>query len=390
METRKRPSPAELSNEELVATLDRLARCESRVTAVVVAHLAELDRRELHTVAGFRSLHEYCTGRLHLSDHEAYLRITAARMARAYPRILELLASGELHLTAVKFLAPCLVRSENPHELIEAARHKTSKQVALLVAQVAPKPDVRDSVRKLPTPKAALTSSGLFTPGAAQAGAAPAATPPPATPARRPVVAPLSLGRYKVEFTATEALRAKLVLAQELLGRRVGHGDLAAVVDQAVDLLIAKLKKEKYAATTKPRPRKEAPSSAAWDTRNVPAEVRRQVAARDGEQCAYAGPDGRRCTARTNLEFHHHEPHALGGRTSVENLSIRCRVHNVFEAQRLFGPWRGPPVVREAPPPYEVQVALRGGNSFRNEVRHESCVVPVGVGPTRGAVDPPR
>ena len=58
-------------------------------------------------------------------------------------------------------------------------------------------------------------------------------------------MAPLSPGRYKVEFTASEALRDKLVLAQELLGRRVGHGDLAAVVDQAVDLLVAKLKEQK-------------------------------------------------------------------------------------------------------------------------------------------------
>ena len=93
-EHRKRPSPAELSNEDLLATLDRLARYESRVTAVLVAHLAELDRRELHTAAGFRSLHEYCTERLHLSDHEAYLRITAAQMVGKHPRIQEVLGGG--------------------------------------------------------------------------------------------------------------------------------------------------------------------------------------------------------------------------------------------------------------------------------------------------------
>jgi hypothetical protein len=62
MEKEARPKPAELSNEELIGAVERIARFERRATAALVAHLAELDRRELHVAAGFRSPHEYCHG----------------------------------------------------------------------------------------------------------------------------------------------------------------------------------------------------------------------------------------------------------------------------------------------------------------------------------------
>ncbi len=48
--------------------------------------------------------------------------------------------------------------------------------------------------------------------------------------------------------------------------------------------------------------------------------------------------DGRRCTERAFLEFHHIRPYALGGPTSAENISLRCRRHNQYEAELVFGP----------------------------------------------------
>ncbi len=49
--------------------------------------------------------------------------------------------------------------------------------------------------------------------------------------------------------------------------------------------------------------------------------------------------NGRRCTERVFLEFHHDEPYAIGGEPTVTNISLRCRAHNVYEAELLFGPW---------------------------------------------------
>jgi hypothetical protein len=42
------------------------------------------------------------------SEHAAYGRIEAARAARRFPVLLDLLAEGSLHLTAIGLLAPHL------------------------------------------------------------------------------------------------------------------------------------------------------------------------------------------------------------------------------------------------------------------------------------------
>jgi hypothetical protein len=40
------------------------------------------------------------------------------------------------------------------------------------------------------------------------------------------------------------------------------------------------------------------------------------------------------------LEFHHVVPFAKGGPSNPENLELRCRAHNAFEAKEVFGDWR--------------------------------------------------
>ena len=72
-------------------------------------------------------------------------------------------------------------------------------------------------------------------------------------------------------------------------------------------------------------------------SRYVPAEVRREVFARDGEQCAYVGPDGDRCPARAYLELDHGRPKAHGGSETAANLRVRCRAHNALYAEQVFG-----------------------------------------------------
>jgi hypothetical protein len=273
--------------------------------------------------------------------------MAVARVARKFPLTLELLTSGALHLTAVRLLGKILTE-ENHREVLEAARHKTRREVELLIAQVAPRPDVAASVRKLPAPKAAPAPAALPREPAA-ACAAPAR---PLTKAMRPVVEPLAPARFLVKFTVGEAFQARLVRAQELLGRRVAPGDLEAVFGPALELLVQKLEKQKNGATDRPRknPRPTRP-----DSRHVPAGLKRAVQAQDGGQCSYVGRDGRRCTARSGLEYGHIDPYALGGPMTSDNVRLLCRRHNVYEAEQCFGPWRGTRAVRESPPPYEVR-----------------------------------
>ncbi len=376
---------AQLSDPELLAGVTQLAAREREATAALVAHLAELDARRLYLAEGCSSLFTYCTQVLHLSEHAAYGRIEAARVARRFPVILERLAEGAVTLTTVGLLASHLT-PENHRELLDMARHKGKRQVEELVARLRPQPPVPSSVRRLPTashmparPPGPAEATALAGAAASpqptadtQAGAAPrlpapAPAPPPARPA---VVAPLAPERYKVQFTASAETHEKLRLAQALLRHQIPDGDLGKVFDRALTALVQELAKQKCAATDRPRTRR----GMAWGSRHIPAEVKRVVWLRDGGRCAFVGRNGRRCTEENFLEFHHVVPYAAGGKPTPDNIQLRCRAHNGYEAERYFGR-HAPAGVREArapavPPDRAAAPGVApgiGGHSVRTE-----------------------
>ena len=321
---------AHLSDDELLAEVRRLAERERQAIAQLIASLAELDARRLYLGQGCSSLFTYCTQVLRLSEHAAYGRIEAARIARRFPVVLELLADGSVTLTAVGLLAP-LLTPENHLELLDSARHKSKRDVEHLVAALRPLPPVPSTVRKLPSPKPVEVVG--VDPGVIRNDAAAVALRSASPPNRPAHVAPLAPDQYKVQFTVSRETYNRLRRAQDLLRHTIPSGDPAAIFDRALTLLLVDLERTRLAATERPRPaRASAPGS-----RHIPAAVRRKVWARDGGQCAVVGTNGR-CTERGFLEFHHVVPYAAGGLPKVENLELRCRSHNVYEAEQYFGP----------------------------------------------------
>ena len=121
-----------LGDDELVARLKGLAARERRATALLVAHLAELDTRDVYLRAGYSSLFAYCCDVLALSEHEALSRIDAARTARCFPVILDLLAAAEINLTTVRLLGPHLT-ADNHVEVLASARGQRKAGVEEIV-----------------------------------------------------------------------------------------------------------------------------------------------------------------------------------------------------------------------------------------------------------------
>lgn len=147
------------------------------------------------------------------------------------------------------------------------------------------------------------------------------------------MVAPLSSERYRMQFTVGRETHENLRRAQELLRREVPDGDPGAIFDRALKLLLEDVERKKFAAASKPRPVR----ATAAGSRHIPAHAKRAVWSRDDGQCAFVARGGRRCRERTLLEFHHVVPYAMGGETTVANLSLRCRAHNVHEVNRVLG-----------------------------------------------------
>jgi hypothetical protein len=330
-----------LSDRELIEEMQRLSARERHATADVIAALMELDERRLYLGEGYSSLFTYCTGVLHFSEHAAYARIEAARAARRFPVILDLLADGSLTLTSVNLLAAHLT-AENHVNVLAVARHKSKREVEVMVATLRPLPDVPGTVRKLPAARA------MTLPPPASYTAPPplpnAVVHPAAAPAKPAVIAPLAPERYKLQITMSQQAHNLLRRAQDLLRHSIPNGDPAEIVKRGLMLLVDDLERKKTAAANRPRPS----SGAADGSRHVPAAVKREVWRRDEGRCAFVGRSGR-CAERGFLEFHHVIPFADGGATDAANLELRCRAHNAYEAEQ----WFGPPVVREISPGYE-------------------------------------
>ena len=329
-----------LSDADLISEVKRLAESERHATARLIASLMELDARRLYLAEGCASLFTYCTQVLHLSEHAAYGRIETARAARRFPIILQWIADGALTLTVVGLIASHLT-PDNYREVLQAVRHKSKREVEKLVAVLQPRPDVPTLVRKLPEPKRSETRLADFVSCASPPVPSSVLMPLQLPAAQLSVVAPLAPERYKVQFTVSRDTHDKLRRAQDLLRHQIPNGEPAAIFDRALTVLVEQLERTKLAAAARPR----AGMPSATQSRRIAAAVKRAVWKRDQGRCAFVGSQGR-CTETGFLEFHHVVPYAAGGETSTNNLELRCRAHNAYEAECYFGP-RQLPIVRE-------------------------------------------
>jgi 5-methylcytosine-specific restriction endonuclease McrA len=304
-----------VTDEELLADLAALVATDRRTTAALLAHLAEVDARELFLPAACTSMHVYCVRVLRLAEEVAYKRIRAARAARRYPQIFDAIADGRLNVTGVVVLAPHLTDT-NVDEVLAAAAHRSKAELEMLVARLAPKPEV----------------PAFIAPIALQLDPDPVPAPAVQPPARVQAIAP---ERFALQCTISGETRAKLERLQALMSHTNPAGDLAEVIDRACDALIAVVERERFAVTS--RPRAKGPRRESEDPTYIPADVKRAVYERDAGRCTFTSACGERCGERRFLQIDHIVPRALGGKPTVENLRFLCGPHNQHEAERKLG-----------------------------------------------------
>jgi hypothetical protein len=386
-----------LGNEQLVNALQGLVRRERYVLADLLAHLAELDERRLYLDLGYSSLFAYCTEALGFCRSAAGRRVAVVRVCRKFPEVFARVAKGELRLSVLSVLASHL-NAANADGLFEQCTGKSFEQVEELLAARFPKPDVRDSIRRLPIPirrsnpdvgtaqselriKAVSGTASTLLPGAdasllgadasllgadasllgagvigtAAAGLenagdneaslkAPQVQMAAGLEAARVQVAPqrlepLSAGRFGVRFTADVEFRDLLEEVRALASHGQPQGDLLSVMKRGLETYRRELLKQRFAVGRKPRSVRDRAASAepAKRSRRVPAEVTRAVYERDGAACTFRAQDGKLCGARAFLELDHIAPWAAGGASEVGNLRVRCWAHNQHAARRFFG-----------------------------------------------------
>ena len=343
-------------DDDLLAALEGACRGERKYLVEFLRLLAEVDARKLYVERGFSSSFVFLRDGLSMSEDQAFRRVVTARAGRRFPRIFAMIEAGELHMTGASKLAKHL-SEDNFSELLDAARRRSKEQIELLIATRFPSPSPKPSVRRRtasPAPRITKDGSGAADAEARPTGQAapksddrakggPAETSPPAAQAPKPIsapppapprstVSPTSETAYTFRFSGSERAKALLDRAQELLPQKAEIGE---VFERALEVLVEDLEKKKFKTTKQPRtaPPEDAPAG----ERYIPAAVRRTVYARDEGRCTFVSPDGRRCCERSKLEFDHIVPVALGGKSTVDNVRLRCRAHNQYAAELVFG-----------------------------------------------------
>lgn len=268
-----------MTSAEIVAQeLRNLAGTERRIVARFLASLERFDRLQLFLGLGYSSTYSFCVASLKLSECSAYSRIEIARLSRRFPKLIGLLESGALTLTTAGLLAPHLTH-ENFERLTAHAGGKSKREVQRILACLG----------------------GTSAP------------------------------RVRLTLMISLETEERLHEARNLLRHVVPNGDVAEIFDRSLKSLIRDLRRVKFAEVDAPRSRPGRPPRG----RQIPADVRRAVEARDGRQCAFEGSEGR-CKERGFLEFHHLRPFASGGKATVANIELRCRAHNAYEARLDF------------------------------------------------------
>jgi hypothetical protein len=329
-----------MNDDDLLACTRELVGHSCDVEAELLLYLGEIDERKLFAERAFPSMAAFCIKELGFSEGAAYNRIGVARAARHLPAILDALRSGAVHLAGLRVLVPHL--GEDNHErLLAEAAGKSKREIEEIAARLAPKPNVPDSMRKLP----ARPAPSLFEPLAGSEPPSPdriasMSPPPPVAPAvreeRRPVITPLSEDTFRIQFTAPRALRDKLRQAQDLLRHRIRSGELAAVIETALDVLIDKVKKERFAVGRRPR-KQSAPVPTVSGSRHIPDAIKRAVYERAEGRCEFVDESGRRCIEMGALEFDHIDGFARTHIHSVDSIRVTCRGHNLHAAEQLYG-----------------------------------------------------
>ena len=299
-------SLSHLSDHVLLHALAALVAQDRTTTAAMLAHLAEVDSRRLYRPAAYPSMYAWCVGELGLSEDAAFKRIRAARAAREFPAIFPMLADGRLNLTAVLSLAPYLT-PDTADGLLAAAANQSKAELERLLAERFPRPDLPTLVMaaadgQLAPERVAELSCQLAPERVEELSCELAARPvqddvnqhAPEHAHQHSKLTPLSPGRFALQLTIDQTTHDKLRYAQALLGHSVPSGDVAQVLDRALDALVAKLEQRRFAATARMRP---GGRRRAEDTRYVPAAVRRMVWQRDGGQCTFVG-DSRAIAAK--------------------------------------------------------------------------------------------
>lgn len=139
-------SITQISHAELLQATRTLVGEERRLTALILSHLEEIERRRLH-LENHSSLFDFCRRELGYSEDQANARISAMRLSREVPEVIAKVESGEISLTHLvkaqsyfrqEIKAGKPVSQAQKKELLTALEGKSVRECERMIAERQP------------------------------------------------------------------------------------------------------------------------------------------------------------------------------------------------------------------------------------------------------------
>ena len=283
----------QLSNEMLIAILDKRVELESANEAEMIDFLREVISRRLWLEYGADSIFDFMTrAHYHYPPAVAQRKIDAARLMQFFPEVKDLLLADEINLTQLGMLATGLrqkpVAPETQREILQSLRGQTVKDTQIILNEaLGLKVKTRSKVR-----------------------------------IQRD-------GSVRVEATFTKEDWAIIERAKELISHSVPSGEITQVLAYCARFTVSKKDLSTSVREVKPR-----------QSQSISRATRRAVFHRD-KTCRHRQADGRLCESRYQLQVDHVISRWRGGGNDIENLQLLCGVHNRYKFELESGSTSG-------------------------------------------------
>ncbi len=339
--------PRNLNKGEVKTQLERLVPYERKVIAVVIEHIAEVERRRLYLDWDFTSLYEYLTRGLGYSESAAYRRMQAARAMIQMPEIKEELEKGSLNLSQIS-LAQTAIRQEQKkkgsvsleekRELFSEISNKTAQETLKILDEtfelpIQPNPTERhrrDDSLDLQLNFQKEAKKDLLRVREIYSHLIPDGN-------WNSVFAQMAKDVLKQRDPLKKNVKAE---ARKGVGMEV-KADVKTNLMTGVKVNVNKPAKKSLNEQTKtPQSNTDAnvgpeinPIQGSTIHKTISVQVRRHVFQRD-QVCQHRNQDGSLCGSKYQLELDHIHPKFAGGSDHAENLRLLCRIHNVERYRR--------------------------------------------------------
>jgi len=279
-----------LSDEVLIAILDKRVELESFIEAEMIDFIREVMQRRLWIQYGATSMFDFMTrAHYHYAPVVAQRKIDAARFLQLFPEIKGLIISGAVNLTQLGMLATALRQKIAPpkvqREILDAIRGQTIKNTQIILNE-------RLEIEVKERPKVRVQRDGSV----------------------------------RVELTFSKEQWAEIENAKDVVSHSVPNGDLTEVLDYCVRFTVSKkdLARKNLSDDAQALPLMEVNLR---QSLGVSRPARRFVFQRD-KSCRKRHSDGSFCDSRYQLQVDHIISLWKGGSNNVENLQLLCGVHN--------------------------------------------------------------